>query len=96
LAKVPYIGIVRDNRREFVISAIFFSHYLHWKKGLIALFENLVDSKSMSVGKRINQNFCRNYQMRIINSLLLNVPEFDDRPSVGDAARCCELLVGNI
>jgi len=68
-----------------------FSHYLPWKKGLIALFENLVDSKSMSVGKWMNQNFCRSYQMRIINSLLLNVSEFDGRPSVSDAARCCEL-----
>jgi len=42
----------------------------------------------MSVGKWINQNFYKNYQMKIINSFLLNILEFlDGRPSVGSATR---------
>jgi len=57
---------------------------------------NLIDSKSISVKKRMNKNFCRNYQIRIINSFLLNVSEFlDDRPSIGNVARYRVLFAYN-
>jgi len=69
---------------------------LYWKKDLVALFGNLIDSKSISVKKRINENFFRNYQIRLINSFLLNVPEFLDDLSIGKAARYRVLFAGNI
>jgi len=71
---------------------------LYWKKDLVALFGNLIDSKSISIKKRMNENFCKNYQTRIINSFVkLNVPEFlDDRLSIGNAARYRVLFAGNI
>jgi len=51
----------------------------------------------MSVGKWMNQNFYKNYQMRIINSFLLNKLEFlDDRPSVSSSTRYRMLFTKNI
>jgi len=67
------------------------------EKNLIALIGNLVDSISMSVRKWTNQNFCKNYEMRMINSFLLNISEFLDNRSFGsDAIECHVLLAGNI
>jgi len=42
--------------------------YIYTEKRVVGLFRNLIDSISMSVQKRTNQNSCKNYRMNLINS----------------------------